>query len=271
MTARRRKNPGRTPGGLKGGLRGDWPVFMCGFRPFFVLTAGSAVLMMAAWLLMLRGGRAGTMPGGSLLWHAHELIFGFVTASIAGFVLTAIPEFTQTQPIARRALARLALLWLAARPAYLLAGWWPPIVGLWPAALCNLALWALLLAQIGPAVWRAPGRLHVSFAWPLAALALLQLGFFIAVAWEADALAWLHAAVGVVMMLIVIAASRVSMSVVNELIEQGRPGTESSGDAGYLARPPRRNLAIFCIGVCSATEFTLGPADRGGIKTGRSR
>jgi len=73
-----------------------------------------------------------------------------------------------------------------------------------------------------------------------------------------DALAWLRVAVGVMMMLIVIAASRVSMAVMNGLIEQGRPGEPDTQDAGYLARPPRRNLTIFCIAVCSLAEFALG-------------
>ena len=236
---------------------------MCGFRPFFVLTAASAVVMIAVWLLMLRGLVPATMPGGSLMWHSHELIFGFVAASIAGFVLTAIPEFTQTAALGGQRLVWLVLLWFAARLAYALAGLWPQWLGpawlsLTPAALFNLALWVLLLAQVAPPVWRDPDRRHVSFSWALAAMALLQLGFFVALAMGADAMAWLRVTVGVVMMLIIIAASRVSMAVVNRLIEQGRPDEPDPGEVGYLARPPRRNLAMFCIGVCSVAEFALG-------------
>lgn len=231
---------------------------MCGFRPFFVLTAASAPLLILAWLLMLRGVLPATMPGGSLLWHSHELIFGFVTASVAGFVLTAVPEFTKTPAPSRHILLRLTLLWLAARLAYALSGAWPAAIGLWPAALCNLALWLGLLQQVWPRVWGDPERKHLSFAWLLGALLLLQVGFFVAVALRWNAQAWLNVTVGVVMMLIVVAASRVSMAVVNQLIEQGRPGQPEPGDIGYLARPPRRNLAIFTIGLCSAVEFALG-------------
>lgn len=231
---------------------------MCGFRPFFVLTAVGAVVMMTAWLLMLAGHLPAGMPGGSLLWHGHELIFGFVTASIAGFVLTAVPEFTHTAPIGRPALVGLTALWLAARPAYALAGLWPSWLGLWPAAALNLALWLCLLIQIVPAVWRDLQRRHLGFAWALGALALVEAGFFVALAMQTDALAWLRMAIGLLMVLIVISASRVSMAVVNRRIEEGRPGDPPPGDIGYLARPPRRSLAIFCIVTCSAVEFALG-------------
>ncbi|SHG93455.1 NnrS family protein [Pollutimonas bauzanensis] len=238
------------------------PLFMCGFRPFFVLTAASATLFMAAWLAALAGWPPGLsawrVPGGLSVWHAHELMFGFSMASVAGFLLTAVPEFTGTAPISRRALAALVLLWLAARAAYLCASWWPAPLGVWPAALCNLGMSAVLLAQVGPPVWRDPERRHIGFAWALGALGGLQAGFFASLALGGDAMAWLHAAAGAFMILIVIAGSRVSMSVVNGYIEAGRPGAAPAGEAVYLARPPRRYLAIFAMAVCSAVEFALG-------------
>ena len=246
------------PGGLKGALRGDWPVFMCGFRPFFLLTGASAVLMILAWLLMLRGLLPAGMPGGSLVWHGHELLFGFVTAAIAGFVLTAVPEFTRTPIPPRRAVVQMTLLWLAARLAYLLAGAWPALIGLWPAALLNLALWLMLLREVLPRVWNAQERRHVSFAWAITALALLQLGFFVAAGSGGNPLAWLYLSVGLVMALIIIATSRVSMSVVNGLVEEGHPERQQTEEVGYLARPPRRNLAIVTILICSITEFFFG-------------
>ena len=237
------------------------PVFMCGFRPFFILTGVSAVAFMLGWLAFLAGwtitkGLA-LMPGGALLWHAHEMIFGFGGAAIAGFILTAVPEFTNTSSITRHRLLVLVLLWLAARCAYLLAGWWPDGIGLWPAAALNLAFWVGLLTQIMPAVWKGAQRRHLSFGWSLIALAVLQLGFFISLSVTGRPLAWLHAAVGVMMVLIIVAASRISMSVMNRHVEAGRPGN-THGEPVYLARPPRRKLAVFAVVLCTIVEFVIG-------------
>ena len=235
-----------------------WPVLMCGFRPFFLLAAASAPPLMVLWLLAWHGWLPLNMPGGALAWHGHELIFGLVTAAIAGFALTAIPEFTHTEPINRRRLLVLVVLWLLARACYALAGTWPSLPGLWPAAICNLALWLGLLWQLTPPLWHDPQRQHISFFLIMAILASLQIGFFSAIWLQQDPLAWLRLATGAIMMLIIVATSRVSMAVVNGLIEQGRPGEPEIDEVGYLARPPRRNLAIFAIGVCSVTEFGLG-------------
>lgn len=234
------------------------PLLICGFRPFFLLTAASATLFMLAWLLLLNGWWSAWNPaGGIILWHAHELTFGFIAAATAGFALTAVPEFTRTAGIGGKALLPLLGLWLLARLFYLLSSFWPPALGLWPAAFCNLVFWLLLLRLIAPPLWNDPGRQHLSFVWVITCLGLLQLGFFITQLTTADALPWIRAAIGVVMILIVIATSRISMSVVNGRIEEGRPGG-SAPTASYLARPPRRYLAILCIAICSASEFVLG-------------
>jgi uncharacterized protein involved in response to NO len=238
------------------------PVFLCGFRPFFVLTAASAVVFMAVWLAALAGWlpwlQAWPLAGGPVIWHAHELIYGFGMASVAGFLLTAVPEFTGCAAASRRRMLALVLLWMGARLAFVLAPAWPSVIGIWPAALCNLALAGALLAHLAPALLRDPGRRHLSFAWALGALAALQAGFFVVLARGGDAMAWLHAAVGLLMVLIIVATSRISLRVVNGRVEDGRPGAAPPPEVGYLARPPRRHLAAFAILLCSAAEFVLG-------------
>ena len=70
------------------------PFWMCGLRPFFLLAGLAAPLLMLAWLAFL--GLGLPMPptaGDPFVWHAHELLFGFTLAAVAGFTLTIVPEF----------------------------------------------------------------------------------------------------------------------------------------------------------------------------------
>lgn len=231
------------------------PVLLCSFRPFFMFTAGCAMVFMGLWLLALQGWLPGLdMPGGWTLWHAHELLFGFTAAATAGFALTAIPEFTHTGFMAARPLLQMSLLWLAARLAYLLAGWITP----WPALLLNLAFWAFLLWRIVPPTWQDPNRRHISFPLAILALGGIQTGFFVSLQLHGTALNWLYAAAHLYMVLIILAASRVSMSVINNLVESSRSSISDPDAAVYLARPPRRNLAMASILLCAATELILG-------------
>jgi len=86
-----------------------------GFRPFFLLAGFWAVTGVPLWLILLRGGAApGALRG--VVWHGHEMLFGFVTAVIAGFLLTAVRNWTGGRATASGAgLAALAGLWVAGR------------------------------------------------------------------------------------------------------------------------------------------------------------
>jgi len=238
---------------LIAGLRGllSAPLFCCGFRPFYLATALYAVLALALWgMFFVRGWPLPPAMGGALAWHAHELIYGFAMASVAGFLLTAVPEFTASAPVQGRRLATLFGLWLAARLAFTLAGASGGF-GLFAAALLNLAFMTYLGWLVAPPVWRDPQRTHLSFVHALLALAALQAGYFAAAWREAPVMPWLLAAAGVLMILIVVAMSRISMRMVNSALQA------QDAAAVYLARPPRRNLATFAIGLFTAVEFAL--------------
>lgn len=235
------------------------PVWMCGFRPFFLATAGMAVALLVWWVIFLLTGGAlpvPEVPGGPFVWHAHELIFGFALAALTGFMLTAVPEFTDTPSIAPCTVRRLFGLWLLGRLGF----WFSGLVGTPALALsgmAHLALLGALLYLLAPRLFAAPERRHVSFAWALLAMAATVAGFY------ADALRgaapgrWLHAALGLFMVLIVLAMSRVSMRIVNDALEEDAARRGEAADTVYRARPPKRNLAIACIAAYTATEFFL--------------
>jgi uncharacterized protein involved in response to NO len=84
-----------------------------GFRPFYLLAGAYAALGVALWALQY----AGWLPGANPLWHAHEMLFGYAFAVIAGFLLTAVQAWTSRPTPSGAALAGLAALWIAARAA----------------------------------------------------------------------------------------------------------------------------------------------------------
>lgn len=94
-------------------------LFSYGFRPFFLGGALWAVLAMGLFIPALTG--ALNLPSAMppTAWHAHELLYGFLPAIVAGFILTAVPNWTGRLPIAGWPLAGLAVLWLAGRIAVL--------------------------------------------------------------------------------------------------------------------------------------------------------
>jgi uncharacterized protein involved in response to NO len=69
-------------------------VFEWGFRPFFTLSALSAIGFLAYWVLVLKGIVFTPEQISPADWHAHEMVFGFGGAALPGFLLTAIPECT---------------------------------------------------------------------------------------------------------------------------------------------------------------------------------
>lgn len=98
------------------------PLFSLGFRPFFLGAALWAVISLLLWLGPLAG-LWKLAPGyGALAWHAHEMLFGYGSAVVAGFLLTAVPNWTGRLPVAGGRLMLLFLLWCAARAAFLMTG-----------------------------------------------------------------------------------------------------------------------------------------------------
>ncbi|MEQ1669838.1 MAG: NnrS family protein, partial [Hyphomicrobium sp.] len=98
-------------------------IFSYGFRPFFLFGAVWAAIAVALWLPMLTG--AITLPTAlqPVEWHVHELIFGYVPAVVAGFLLTAVPNWTGRLPVVGRPLMILFSIWLAGRIATLTSLW----------------------------------------------------------------------------------------------------------------------------------------------------
>ena len=137
------------------------PLFRLGFRPFFLGAAAFAVLAVALWAASYLGWVAFAPRGGALAWHMHEMPFGFACAVIAGFLLTAVQNWTDSPGLRGAPLAALFGLWLAARIAWL----WPGLPW-WLLAALELAFLPAVAARLG---WQL-GRVQQRRNYPLVGL-----------------------------------------------------------------------------------------------------
>lgn len=146
-------------------------VLACPFRPFFLLTALYAIVVLAGWLGFLF--RYWPVTGGlpPLQWHAHEMLFGVVMAAIAGFLLTAMCNWTGAKPLSGARLAALVALWIAGRIAMWSAQWLPG--GL--IAAVDLAFPLVLTVYVGRVIVGAGSRRNLVMVAVLALLLMANL------------------------------------------------------------------------------------------------
>jgi len=119
-------------------------ILSAGFRPFFLAASIWAALAMPLWLAAYGGGIIVPTRLAPLVWHAHEMIFGFAAATVAGFLLTAIPNWTGRMPLQGAPLATLVLLWVIGRVGVLLSG----EIGALAAAVADLSFPTVFLAVV---------------------------------------------------------------------------------------------------------------------------
>jgi len=147
-------------------------MFSLGFRPFFLLAGMFAAVAVPLWGFMYA---TGALPFAiwpdSVVWHGHELVFGYTGAVIAGFLLTAVPNWTKARPVRAWPLAMLAAIWLAGRVAMLEAEAYPLA-----AAIVDLAFLPAIALSLLPAVMRAQSYRNVVFFFILAFLSVCNLG-----------------------------------------------------------------------------------------------
>ncbi len=117
-------------------------LFSAGFRPFFLLGAVWAGVAIALWLPAYFGDLTIATAFSPRDWHVHEMLYGYVTAIVCGFLLTAIPNWTGRLPLQGWPLVGLAAAWLAGRLAVAFSA----MIGGWLAAGVDLSFLALLIA-----------------------------------------------------------------------------------------------------------------------------
>jgi uncharacterized protein involved in response to NO len=142
-----------------------------GFRPFFILAGVAAVALITTWLAAWGGQPVTPDYYGPILWHSHEMLFGYTTAVIAGFLLTAVRNWTGVDTPTGYWLGLLVLLWIAGRFAPLAPGILPAFI----IAGIDLAFLPAVALAIRPALWKGPQKMNRIFVPILAAMMLANL------------------------------------------------------------------------------------------------
>ena len=118
-------------------------LFSYGFRPFFFFGSVYAGAIILVWLPAFYGQLKLSTAFAPRDWHVHEMLFGYIAAVVAGFLLTAVPNWTGRLPLQGRPLILLFSTWVAGRIAVSVSAW----IGWGPAASIDCVFLILLAAS----------------------------------------------------------------------------------------------------------------------------
>jgi uncharacterized protein involved in response to NO len=216
---------------------GTRPFTSKGFRPFFLVASAFAALLLPIWLFTLAGVLAPGRYLDAITWHAHEMIFGFTMAVIAGFLLTAVGNWTGRETLVGTPLLATCALWVAGRIAIAAGGWLPRGV----PALVDLAFVPVLVVAIARPLWATKNRRNFVM---VAVLLALWAGNLVV---HLDALGLGHGhthralitSIDVVVLLMVVISGRVvpmfTKGALGDSTVHGRPALDKVAIAAMLA------------------------------------
>jgi len=207
-----------TPNNTAGPVAG-MPLLALGFRPFYLLAAIFAVVAVPLWVLSFLGeAQTGNYLLG-LTWHSHEMIFGFAPAVIAGFLLTAVRNWTGQPTPTGAPLAALVLLWIIAR---VLMQTGPADA----AAITDILFLPALGIAVAIPIWRSRNKRNYKVLAVLAVLTLANIGYHLAslnLIPSGFARVSMTAALDVIAILIAIVGGRVIPAFIGNAVKDSNP------------------------------------------------
>jgi uncharacterized protein involved in response to NO len=226
-------------------------LFTQGFRPFFLATGLWSAVALAVWIVMFTTGTTVPSRFDPLAWHIHEMLFGFVMAAIAGFLLTAIPNWTGRLPVSGSPLALLAGLWLLGRIACLISA----LVPAWIAIAADLSFPVVLVGVVAREIVVGRNWRNLPMVAPVSVLGIANLLMHL----EADGVAvpsglgW-RLGLATVIVLISVMAGRIVPSFTRNWLAK-RPGSDLPAGHGRIDRVALGILHAGLIGWAFLPEF----------------
>jgi uncharacterized protein involved in response to NO len=219
-----------------------------GFRPFFLLGALWAGIEVLAWLPLLYGDMSLPTALSARDWHVHELLYGYLPAIIAGFLLTAIPNWTGRLPLQGQPLAVLVMTWLAGRYVVTFSG----SIGWIGATIVDVAFLALMTGAVAREVVAGKNWRNLKIAALLGLLAIGNLGFHLEAHFDGIAVYATRAGIAVVLMLIMVIGGRIIPSFTRNWLMRREPGR-------LPAAFGRFDLACLVVSGVSLAAWCLAP------------
>jgi uncharacterized protein involved in response to NO len=210
----------------------SFALWQLGFRPFYLLASIFAALSVALWVMQYVGALGGRPYLSGPVWHAHEMLFGFTMAVIAGFLFTAVPNWTNRPTPVGGTLAAIAALWVAGRVLVLTRYGWA-------AAIANTAFPLAVAAGIGIPLAESGNRRNYFFVGLMVLMAAAVLAVHLAQLQVFRLADWLgiQIALDVVLVLTTLMGGRVIPMFTNS----GVPGTAAQ------RRPLLEQFALGCV------------------------
>lgn len=183
------------------------PIWRQAFRPFFLAGSLFSILAVAAWIAVINGHLVFMPYANTIFWHGHEMLFGFVSAIVVGFLLTAVQSWTGLRATHGKTLMALFLLWLIARLLM--------VVGTselgWAVAVVDVSLLPAAAALVAQLVIKARSYRNLQFIPVLGLLAVANLLTHLSVILNKPMLfTWgIYAAIMLVSVLMIVIGGRV--------------------------------------------------------------
>ena len=216
-------------------------LFSHGFRIFFLLAGFWAAFAMTLWVVFLASGQ--TIPSRMMGadWHMHEMVFGYSTVVIAGFLLTAVPNWTGRMPVLGWPVVGMSALWLAGRGTIFVSAWLPAVI----APLVDVSFLVVLAAVLAREIIAGKNWRNLKVLGVVSLLTIANVIFHIeALSGTAFGGYGIRLGVGTVVLLIVLIGGRIIPSFTrNWLVRQG---------PGRLPTPGNR-FDLITVGLTSAT------------------
>ena len=243
-------DPPRTHGIPRGLSRTGPVLFSYGFRPFFLGGAAWAIIAMALWIATVSGIIDIGGSYGSHSWHAHEMIFGFSSAILAGFLLTAVPNWTGRLPVSGWPLAILFHLWLCGRVALLVTD----LIDPWFAVFVDSLFMPTLLFICAREVIAGKKWRDLKVVGGLVALSLANFYFHYEVMVEGHAALGARLAISAYVVLVTVIGGRMIPSFTHNWLNK-------RGRTDFPVAYNRFDAAAILVGILALAQWVFTPGE----------